>query len=266
MKQIRGLLLLAGVLSCLSVPLSPLWGINVIVNQSTFVLSNEGNGLITQLVNAGYGEYNLYDALVAIQANTDPSVAGLLTPAFLATLQNCPAGAEIFTTRLKTVTSHGVSVSISTDGSARYDNVLGATYYNSFPTLAANISGVGPARFTHSTTSSAPLNATVIQGPLAGMTTTYNAFGVAWAGPPVPPPTLVSLAPAVTTGTSQSLTVTYNAPGGYQSLDVVNVLINNFLDGRQACPAFSRSSWISASASQGPRCAARSRTVQSGST
>jgi len=36
-------------------------------------------------------------------------------------------------------------------------------------------------RIVHSTVSTAPLNATVIEGPLAGMTTTYNAFAVAWA-------------------------------------------------------------------------------------
>jgi hypothetical protein len=39
------------------------------------------------------------------------------------------------------------------------------------------------------------------------------------------------------------LTVTFNAPGGYQTLDVVNVLINTALDGRQACYlAYSRQS------------------------
>jgi len=44
-----------------------------------------------------------------------------------------------------------------------------------------------------------------------------------------------SLTPAVSSGGSQTLTVTFNAPGGYQSLGVLNVLINTSLDGRQAC-------------------------------
>ncbi|HYW47512.1 MAG TPA: FG-GAP repeat protein [Bryobacteraceae bacterium] len=48
-------------------------------------------------------------------------------------------------------------------------------------------------------------------------------------------PAVASLAPVASSGSSQMLTVTYNAPGGYQTLGVVNVLINNFLDGRQAC-------------------------------
>jgi len=42
---------------------------------------------------------------------------------------------------------------------------------------------------------------------------------------------------------SNSISVTYSAPGGYQSLDVVNILINTVLDGRQACYlAYSRPS------------------------
>ena len=46
----------------------------------TFVLTNEGvNGLVSQLISDGYGNYNLYDALVVIQANTNPSVAGIIT-------------------------------------------------------------------------------------------------------------------------------------------------------------------------------------------
>ena len=41
--------------------------------------------------------------------------------------------------------------------------------------------------------------------------------------------------PAVSKGSSQLLTASFDAPGGYQTLDVVNVLINNVLDGRHAC-------------------------------
>ena len=43
------------------------------------------------------------------------------------------------------------------------------------------------------------------------------------------------VAPVISSGNSQILTATFNAAGGYESLDVVNVLINNVLDGRQAC-------------------------------
>jgi hypothetical protein len=155
--------------------------INVNINQDTFVLSNEGGGLISQMVAAGYGNDNLYEALLAIRADADPSTSGIITDAFLTNLANAPASSEIFTTKLKDVNSHGVSVSISTDGTARYDDVEGRTYYGTFPTLVSNISGVGLTNFTHSTDSAAPLNAMIVDGPLAGMTTTYNAFAVAWA-------------------------------------------------------------------------------------
>ena len=59
-----------------------------------------------------------------------------------------------------------------------------------------------------------------------------------------PPPVPSSLTPTVSSGGSHILTVaTFNASGGYQTLDVVNVLINTALDGRQACYlAYSRPS------------------------
>jgi len=63
-------------------------------------------------------------------------------------------------------------------------------------------------------------------------------IGAAWifaAPAPSGTPTSTSLTPPVSSGSTQMLTAKFNAPGGYQSLDVVNVLINTYLDGRQAC-------------------------------
>jgi len=174
---VRGFVLLF----VLSLTASGAWAQKINVNQDTFVLSNEANGyFITMLINAGYGNLNLYQTLVTIKNNATPSVAGILTPAFMSTLQNCPPGSEIFTTLLKDTVAHGISVSISTDGTARYDDIEGRPFMGSYPTLQSNISGVGNASFTHSTDSQLPLNATVVDGPLAGMTTTYKAFSVAW--------------------------------------------------------------------------------------
>ena len=51
--------------------------------------------------------------------------------------------------------------------------------------------------------------------------------------PATPFPSAVN--PVVSSGANGTLTVTYAAFGGFQTLNVVNVLINNFLDGRQAC-------------------------------
>jgi len=45
----------------------------------------------------------------------------------------------------------------------------------------------------------------------------------------------LSLDPVVSTGAAQTYTFQFSGAAGYQSLSVVNVLINNVLDGRQAC-------------------------------
>jgi uncharacterized repeat protein (TIGR01451 family) len=45
----------------------------------------------------------------------------------------------------------------------------------------------------------------------------------------------ISVTPNTGSSLTQTFTFTFNAPGGWQSLSVVDVLINNFLDGRNAC-------------------------------
>ena len=45
----------------------------------------------------------------------------------------------------------------------------------------------------------------------------------------------IGMTPASGTGTAQTFSFTFSDTAGYQKLSVVNVLINNFLDGRQAC-------------------------------
>ncbi len=182
-SSLRGLVCL----SVLALTASNTWAQMINVNQDTFVLSNEAPGyFITMLINAGYGDLNFYQTLVTIKNNASPSVAGLLTPAFMTALATCPPRSEIFATKLKDTVAQGISVSISTDGTARYDDVEGRPYTGSYATLQSNIAGVGSAAFVHSTDPNKPLNAFVWQGPLAGMTTTYNAFCVAW-GPVAAP-------------------------------------------------------------------------------
>ena len=110
-----------------------------------------------------------------------PGAGAVLTPAFLNNLANVPAGAQVFTTTLTQVLANGISVSISTDGTARYDDIEAGPFTGTFPVIQTGNGTVQNVRIVHSTVSTAPLNATVIEGPLAGMTTTYNAFAVAWA-------------------------------------------------------------------------------------
>lgn len=157
--------------------------------EQTFVLSNEGtNGLITQLLAAGYGTDNLYQTLVDVVATTNPTVSGIITPAFLQTLQNCPASSAIFTTLLKSFNSGSQGLAISTDGTVQVVNISGRSYYNDgAPTLSSEISGVGRGLFTHSNDAGTPLTSFSSGG------TTYNVFAIGWmagsapSATPVPP-------------------------------------------------------------------------------
>ena len=158
----------------------PARAINVNANQDTFVISNEAPGfLIAKLINAGHGGDSVYQATVYLASL--PGAGAVLTPAFLNALATCPAGAQIFTTALTQVLANGISVSISTDGTVRYDDIEASTFAGIYPVIQTGNGTVQNVRIVHSTVSTAPLNATVIEGPLAGMTTTYNAFAVAWA-------------------------------------------------------------------------------------
>ena len=172
-----------GLLSLFLLVLAALPGrakININANQDTFVVSNEGPGfLITKLINAGHGGDSVYQATVFLAGL--PGAGAILTPAFLNVLASSPASAEIFTTTLAQVLANGISVSISTDGTARFDDVEGIPFAGTFPVIQTGNGTVPNVRIVHSTNSAVPLNATVIDGPLAGMTTTYNAFAVAWA-------------------------------------------------------------------------------------
>jgi hypothetical protein len=193
MRRFRGVSVLAGILLCLFGVVGPLWG-PVIISNTTFVLSNEGNnGLITELVNGGWGSGNLYQVLVDIVAATNPSVSGLLTPAFLQALQSCPPSSQIFTTTLSSYNSPGTAIAISTDCTVQTVSISGATYNGQAgtTTLVTNISGVGPANFTYSTTAS----------PLTSWTTiveeedpTYGVFAIGWTSSPAVP-TVPALSP-----------------------------------------------------------------------
>jgi hypothetical protein len=173
----------------------PVKAINVNVNQHTFVLSNEAPGYaISLLVNAGYANYSLYDTLLAIRADADPSVSSILTDAFLSTVGNAPASAQVFTTKLKDVNSQGATIGISTDGTFLTNGVIvglavnyttltsgdifGSTYQGKqgITSLDTVVSGAGSFRLVYN--SSGPLTSWTVNGPLAGMTTTYNVFGI----------------------------------------------------------------------------------------
>ena len=176
--RIKSILLTACILAMSLISASA----QVTTNQDTFILSNEGPGyLITTLVNNGYGAYNLYQTLLAIRADADPSTSGIITDKFLSELRTNSASSQIFTILLSSLNSSGVSLAVSTDGTVLTTNIFGATYYGQSGTsnLVADISGVGIGNFTYATTSSPLTSWTTTVG---GTTTTYNVFAVGWGG------------------------------------------------------------------------------------
>jgi hypothetical protein len=165
----------------------------------SFVLSDEAPGrLITNLVAAGYGNTNLYEVLLSIQQNTSPSLAGVLTPSFLAMLESCPAGVPIFTTPLKNLSYSGSGLAVSDDCSVQVRSVQGSSF-NGQPgttSLATTISGVGSATDV-SSTSSTPLTSWT-QNVTVGSSTatvTYNDFAVLYTpgSTPTTPATVPTL-------------------------------------------------------------------------
>ena len=150
-------------------------------SSQNFVLSDEAPGhLIASMVAAGYGDYYLYETLVAIRNDTNPSIAGVLTSAFLNNLaRNCAVGSQIFTIQLKNVT--GPAVAVSDDCSVQSRNLQGSTF-NGQPgttTLAANFSGVGSASLVSSTSSNPVTSWTQSIAVGTGTATvTYNAFAI----------------------------------------------------------------------------------------
>jgi hypothetical protein len=191
----------------------PVRAVNVNVNQATFVLSNEAPGYgISALINAGYGNYNLYEVLAAIRADANPSTSGILTDSFLNALATCPASSEIFTTKLSNFSSPGTSIAISTDGTVQTVSIYGSNYESTQTNLVLNVdvSGAGNFRMVYENITQTVFNPQLginqtihvtswtVNGPLAGMTTTYDVFGILYipSGTPTPTPTI---SPKVTT-------------------------------------------------------------------
>jgi len=107
----------------------------------------------------------------------------------------------------------------------------------------AGTGSVGPAEQGSSVALSGDGGTAILGGP-----DDNNGAGAAWiftrqAAVGAPSPGTAS--PASGSGPGQSMSFTFNDPRGWQDLDVVNILINNALDGRNACYlAYSRASGV----------------------
>jgi hypothetical protein len=137
----------------------------------TIVLSNEQIGLML-LGNKGYVTLSIYDTLVKLQTDSNPSLSGVISSQFLETLHSLPSSSKIFTKTLGNYEDYN-SVAISTDGSVQTVSYQGSTYLNAPGTskLDTQISNVANFRAIYSSS----------QTPIASFTngnTTYNIFAI----------------------------------------------------------------------------------------
>ena len=137
----------------------------------TIVLSNEQIGLML-LGNKGYVTLSIYDTLVKLQTDSNPSLSGVISSQFLGTLHSLPSSSQIFTKTLGNYEDWN-AIAISTDGSVQTVSTQGSTYLNAPGTskLDTQISNVANFRAIYSTS----------QTPIVSFTngnTTYNIFAI----------------------------------------------------------------------------------------
>jgi len=109
--------------------------------------------------------------------------------------------------------------------------VPGSTDGNKTVTIKTDANGVATMNFTAIDTPPVQINVSV-----AGLGVQTVMFGVQSSGAAAPqPPTPTGVTPAAGSGVIETMTFTFADPRGYTDLGVVNILINNFLDGRFAC-------------------------------
>jgi hypothetical protein len=131
----------------------------------------------------------------------------------------------------------GVSVTFTAPGSG-----ASGTFSNSTATIAVstNASGVASASFTANGTIGGPYTVTASATGIAPVNFSLtNSAAIEPAG----------VSPGAGSGTLQTFTFTFNDPNGFADLSVLDILINNYLDGIGACyvalvPASASSGYI----------------------
>ncbi len=127
-----------------------------------------------------------------------------------------------------TVTAVDASNNVATayGGTVRFTSTDGAATLPANSTLSG---GSGTFAATLKTAGNQTISATDTVTP--SITGTSALVAVSSVGQPAP----VSVIPASGSASSQAMTFTFTDPQGYQSLNVVNILINNSLDAFHAC-------------------------------
>jgi len=226
--------------------------------------ASQGNKLV------GTGPGAQQGTSVALSSDGNTGVVGALTGMWAFTRKNgvwSQQGSPLTATPADGTAVPGTPVALSGDGNTAItgnssDNPVAGSIYtvgaalvftrdNSgvWSQLGAKLVGTGAAADGaaqgYSVAISGDGNTAISGGPDdndgAGAAWVFTRQAVVPSGPASPG----GANPASGTGLSQSMSFTFNDPRGWQDLDVVNILINNFLDGRNACyMAYSRTAGV----------------------
>jgi YVTN family beta-propeller protein len=145
---------------------------------TTFVLSNEGGGLIDRLIAAGHGGESLYEVLQFLQ----PSLGGVIPDSFMSLLAACPADCEAKTVELSEVSPDvNNPIGINADGTLIVAQIFGRDYVGQtgYNTGSGYPEGVGEMWFTQAQSREYYIDAGTLVSP-GGKTTYYKAFAIAW--------------------------------------------------------------------------------------
>ena len=170
----------------------------------TVIISNEfpGNAIII-LGNTYYQTNpNVYDTLVAIKSNAQPSISNVLTDSFMSTLAACPSSSQIFTTPIASYGRYN-AIAVSTDGTVQDYGITytGSSFKasDSVSVMDTQVSGVGAFRVVYNSTSAALAN--------FGLgNTTYNVFAIIYM-----PAAYTSPSASASSSTAPTATSTHSA-------------------------------------------------------
>ena len=153
---------------------------NIQVNAIAFILSDEGNHVISRMVAAGYGDYSVFDAMWLGMLQSYPSIPSSLQWELLNAVILAPPNSDIFTKKIKDYT--GQAVALCSDGTV---HVLSNTTGSSFDgqagvtTLKTNLDTVGSYNLTYKSSTTA-LNSFQFNS------NTYDIIAIVWMTSPAP--------------------------------------------------------------------------------
>jgi hypothetical protein len=135
------------------------------------VLTNE-NGLIDNLIAAGYGNDNLYTVLQFLQ----PYSGGAIKPSFMTALAGSPADNEVFTVGLSNFAANW-PVAAHADGTLNISPAYGQYWASQpgFTTFGNAIPGIGTVLFTYTIDPADWIE--------VGNQRSYCASAIIWGGP-----------------------------------------------------------------------------------